>query len=208
VLAIGPGWDWSTMSRLYTDVAVYTAQLRALEFHTKSHADDPAGLFLLAYHYLCTGHPDAAARKLRDVVSLQPDDRVAADLLRMISDGSDGRPAAGAQQPAEPAQPAAEAPAVAVQPGRLTGTWKAERPDGSKFSLQLKADSTFVWQFTHQNVRENFTGTYTLEGNVLALQRQDGGSLVGRIVPQGERGFNFKLLGGPPDDSGLDFARS
>ncbi len=47
VLAVGPGWDWPTLSRMYLDVAVYTDQLRALEAFTKSHPDDAAGHFRL-----------------------------------------------------------------------------------------------------------------------------------------------------------------
>src|SRR5262245_27740687 len=33
VLAVGPGWDWKTLSSLYPDVDTYTAQLRALEHY-------------------------------------------------------------------------------------------------------------------------------------------------------------------------------
>ncbi|MCA9008178.1 MAG: tetratricopeptide repeat protein, partial [Planctomycetaceae bacterium] len=81
VLAVGPGWDWNTLSSMYPDVAIYTAQLRALEAFTKSHPDDAASHFLLSYHYLSCGHTDAAARKLETTVNLMPNDKVAADLL-------------------------------------------------------------------------------------------------------------------------------
>lgn len=226
VLAIGPGWDWTTMSRLYSDVAVYTAQLRALEFYTKEHTNDAAGLFLLAYHYLCTAHPDAAARKLQDVVQLEPTDRVAADLLKLISSGSNGPTTTSASPPAPPQpapQPVPQPPATPATPqtpaeaprsagktmdkAAFAGTWKAERSDGSKFELRLNPDSTFTWTFSQKNNEEKFSGTYTLEGTVLALQRKEGGSLVGNITPMGEGRFNFKLLGGPPEDTGLEFAR-
>jgi hypothetical protein len=31
VLAVGPGWDWTTLSSMYPDIDTYTAQLRKLE---------------------------------------------------------------------------------------------------------------------------------------------------------------------------------
>ena len=37
LLAVGPGWDWTTMSSLYDDPAVYSQQLRALEDYTQAN---------------------------------------------------------------------------------------------------------------------------------------------------------------------------
>src|SRR5262249_50867550 len=58
VLSAGPGWDWTTLSGLYGNVADYTTQLRALETFTKSNPKSSEAHFLLAYHYLTTGHAD------------------------------------------------------------------------------------------------------------------------------------------------------
>src|SRR5262249_10185911 len=52
VLAVGPGWDWTTMSQLYPNVDVYTKQLRALEAYRREHPEAADACFLLAYHYL------------------------------------------------------------------------------------------------------------------------------------------------------------
>src|SRR5262249_17524474 len=52
VLSVGPGWDWTTLVSLYADVAVYTAQLRALEQYCDSLAGAAAPRFVLAYHYM------------------------------------------------------------------------------------------------------------------------------------------------------------
>ena len=41
VLAVGPGWDWTTLIGLYPDVSVYTAQLRALEDYCRPTATRP-----------------------------------------------------------------------------------------------------------------------------------------------------------------------
>jgi hypothetical protein len=217
VLAVGPGWDWTTMSSLYPSIAVYTDQLRALENYVRSHPQDGAARFVLAYHYTTAGHTDAAARQLEQVVQLVSNDRVAADLLRMLKPPSAGQSVAG--QPGDQAgptpRPPAESTAVTgdqaqpapkpIDPAMLVGTWSASKPDGSKFELALNKDSTFRWKFTQGKQTNDFTGKYTVEGNVLALERKEGGALVGEVSPEGNGKFKFKAVGGPPDDPGLDF---
>jgi tetratricopeptide (TPR) repeat protein len=204
VLAVGPGWDWTTLSSLYADISVYTEQFKDLELYVLSHPQDGAAHFLLAYHYLTCGHPDSAAAELEQVVKLVPADKVAADLLKMLSP-----PKAPAQKPtAKPPLP--DVPKVApqpIEPASLVGTWKAERDDGSKFELALKADSNFTWKYAQQQKSQEFAGTYSVEGKLLVLNRKDGASLVGQLTSGGQKKFNFKIVGGPGDDPGLDFAR-
>ena len=212
VLAVGPGWDWTTLSSMYASVSIYTEQLRALEGFTKENPQDAASRFLLAYHYMSCGHPDAAARHLQQVVKLMPNDRVAVDVLKMVSApqaGQPGQPVDTAQQPKpqppqEPARPAVKP----VDPATLVGVWKAARPDGSKFDLTLTDDAKFTWSFSQKDQpAQAFGGTYSVEGNVLALERKDGGSLIAEVTPGGEAKFNFKLLGAPQEDPGLNFSR-
>lgn len=202
VLAVGPGWDWTTLSSMYSSVAIYTEQLRALEAFTKANPQDAASRFLLAYHYMSCGHPDSAARHLQQVVKLMPNDRVAADVLKMVAAP---QPSETAQQPPqEPTRPAAQP----VDPATLVGAWKAARPDGSKFDLTLTNDAKFTWSFAQKGqAAQTFGGNYSVEGNVLALERKDGGSLIAEVTPGGEAKFNFKLLGAPEDDPGLDFSK-
>ncbi len=222
VLAVGPGWDWTTLNSMYMNVDVYTTQLRALEAFTKSHPDDAAGHFLLSYHYLSCGHTEAAGRHLKTTVTLMPSDKVAADILRMIEAPAD----AAAADPSKPralppipvdgaATPEARtfkpegAPAVVpVDPKSLIGTWKATRPDGSSFALTITDDAKFTWNFAQKDQPgTEFSGTYTVESNVLALERKDGGALIAEITP-GEAGkFNFRMLGADESDKGLDFAK-
>jgi tetratricopeptide (TPR) repeat protein len=239
LLAIGPGWDWTTLSSMYPDVSIYTEQLRKLESFVKQHPKDGAARFLVAYQYLSTGNVEAAERQLAQVVKLVPNDRVAVDLLKMASASQDGHPAETvvaakpvSQLPGEP-----KSTAMPIDPASLVGTWKATRDDGSMFELTLGQNSRFDWKFTQhqqqtladaataqrasdQNFRnpdlkrfvanrgpQEFVGTYTVEKNVLALQRKNGGSLIAEVTPGGERNFNFKLLGGPADDPGLSFTR-
>ncbi len=209
VLAVGPGWDWTTLSSMYANAGIYTEQLRTLEGFTKANPQDAASRFLLAYHYMSCGHPDAAARHLQQVVKLMPNDRVAADVLKMVSAPQAGQPGETAQQPTpqppqEPTRPAAKP----VDPATLVGTWKAARPDGSKFDLTLTNDAKFTWSFAQKDqAAQAFGGNYSVEGNVLALERKDGGSLIAEVTPGGEAKFNFKLLGAPQEDPGLDFSR-
>lgn len=203
VLAVGPGWDWTTLSSMYSSVSVYTEQLRMLEAFTTSNPQDAASRFLLGYHYMSCGHPDAAARQFQVVVDLMPNDRVAADLLRLVASPQPGE-AAAAQPPQASTRPAPQP----VAPAMLVGTWQAARSDGSKFGLVLTGDNKFTWSFAQKDqAAQEFGGTYSVEGNVLALERTDGGSLIGEATPGGDGTFNFRLLGAPDDDKGLDFSK-
>ena len=209
VLAVGPGWDWTTLSSMYASVAIYTEQLRTLEAFTKANPQDAASRFLLAYHYMSCGHPDSAARHLQQVVKLMPNDRVAADVLKMVAAPEVGQSGETAQQPIpQPPQDSAQSAPKPIDPATLVGTWKAARPDGSKFDLILTNDAKFTWSFAQKDQKpQAFGGTYTVEGNVLALERKDGGSLIAEVTPRGDAKFNFKMLGAPSDDPGLDFSK-
>jgi len=209
VLAVGPGWDWTTLSSMYSSVATYTAQSRELEAYTKANPQDAASRFLLAYHYMSCGHSDAAARQLRQVVTIQPNDRVASDLLKLVSAPQAEEPSEATEPPTprSPDQPR-RPEAKPIDPATLVGAWKAARGNDSEFRLTLSKDAKFTWNFAQKNQEaQSFGGTYTVEGNVLALERKDGGSLLAEVTPQGSERFTFKLLGAPDDDAGLDFSR-
>ncbi len=200
VLAIGPGWDWTTLSSLYPSNDVYAQQLRDLESYVLDHLREGAAHFLLAYHYLTCGHVDSAVTQLKAVARLVPKDKVAADLLKMLSSPQDGdAPSAEQAQP----QPAAKS----IDQATLVGDWQAARDDGSKFELVLTKAGTFSWKFSQAEKHEDFGGTYSLESNLLVLQRKQGGALIGNVTPQQEGQFNFKMLGAPEGDPGLDFGK-
>ena len=77
--------------------------------------------FLLAYHYLLAGHNDQAAAEFREVVRLEPQDQLSAQLLKGLTG-----------QPAElPASATAEEQTTPVDQEHLVGRWNAIRPDGS-----------------------------------------------------------------------------
>lgn len=227
VLAVGPGWDWTTLSSLYTDVAIYTQQLRALEAYTRQHPDDGGSRFLLSYHYMTDGYPDAAAAQLQQVVKLVPTDRVAGDVLKMITTPA-GSQAAGTPATARAGQeptpaltedPTANAgttptpnedlgpPAKPLNEAALIGNWKAVREDGSQFELNIAPDKKFNWKFAPKGQKPTeFGGTYTIDGAILALESKEGGSLIAGVV-QDDGKFNFKLIGAPKEDPGLNFTK-
>ena len=153
VLSAGPGWDWTTLSALYPNVDVYTAQLRALEQYAKSHPAESDARFLLAENYLTCGYTAAAAAQLKAVVQLDPKDQLSAQLLGSIS-------AADTVQPAAPSQPAASAkPADAAS---LVGNWTATRADSATIKLALAGDGKFTWSLDQKGKPQQFSGTYTI----------------------------------------------
>jgi TolA-binding protein len=97
VLAAGPGWNWETVSRLYADPADYTKQLRALEGYVKDHPDAGEGHFLLAYQYLVLGSKTDAVNQFKEVVRVQPDDKLSAELVKALTTTPAPTPAAGGQ---------------------------------------------------------------------------------------------------------------
>ena len=206
VLAVGPGWDWTTLASLYSNVALYTAQLRDLEAYTRSNPQDAAAHLLLGYHYMTCNHSDAAALQFQQVVALKPDDRVASDLYKMLTPPSEDT-SAEASQPPNPTGPQNDQTSVPkVEQAQVVGQWKAARDDGSSFNLTLTNDSKFTWGFSAANKpAEEFSGTYTLEGNVLALERGEGGALIAEVAPEADGRLKFRLLGAPENDPGLIF---
>lgn len=215
VLAVGPGWDWTTMSSLYSDPGLYAQQLRALEDFTQANPKAAEAHFLLAYHYMVCSHKEASANQLQQVVQLQPNDRLAGELLKMVQGPpqqptttaeTTTDPSVVAQPPVTPADNQPEPPAI--DKDLLPGAWSASRPDGSKFSLKLSDDGKFTWKFSAPKQKgDEFSGTYTIDGPVLMLQRESGGALAGVATFDGNSRFNFKMVGGPPEDKGLDFGK-
>jgi tetratricopeptide (TPR) repeat protein len=209
LLAVGPGWDWTTMSSLYEDPAVYSQQLRALEDYVLANPKKPESHFLLAYHYTICNHSEAAAGQLQQVARLMPDDRLAGELLKMIQGPPKQDPATppdAAVTPMPPAEDEAQPPPL--DKDLLPGNWKSSRPDGSKFALKLTDDGKFTWKFSPPKQKEEeFGGTYSIEGPVLILQRAEGGALAGTATFDGNDKFNFRMVGAPPEDKGLDFGK-
>jgi hypothetical protein len=198
VLSVGPGWDWTTLIGLYPDVAVYTAQLRALESYCKAHPDSAAAYFALAYQYLAEGHTETAVNVLRRVVALKPSDTLSAKLLRQLDPSQDKPAAAVAAAPADTTPP----------PGAsIAGTWNAQPAAGTTIALTLQPGGDFNWQVTQNGKTQQFKGASTFGDGLLTLAQENGPALVGRVTWNDPNHMTFRVAGEGPDDPGLRFAK-
>jgi tetratricopeptide (TPR) repeat protein len=208
VLSAGPGWDWTTMVGLYPSVDVYTAQLRALQDDSKQRPDVAANHFLLAYHYLTQGYPENARAELAQVVKLQPNDQLSKRMLAQLTPADETPPATPTPAPATAGAPAAApAPVASGPPGTLTGTWTASPTKDTTIALTL-TDDGFTWKVTDKSGPRTLIGTKTIGDDILTLASNEGNPLVGKVTWIDPTHFNFKALGGGPDDPGLSFAKT
>jgi tetratricopeptide (TPR) repeat protein len=209
LLSVGPGWDWKTMSSLYSETAIYTQQLRALENYCRENKKDPASRFLLAYHYITCGHIDYAVKELRVVLSITPDDQLAKKLIATFE------PEKEAPQNDKPPAPqvvgesslgsAASKPSIKKE--AIVGSWTSDRGTQGKITLTLNPDGNYVWKYKNQNVSDSFKGTYTMGGNILTLVDSKGNPMVANITQSAPNQFNFKLTASGANDPGLDFKK-
>lgn len=197
VLSVGPGWDWTTLAGLYSNVDTYTQQLRRLENFRRLNPDDAAPPFLLAYHYATAGHADAAADQYEAVLKLQPNDQLSAGFLSLL------RPEEA--QAAAPPQPPAPGTTAAIDPAKLRGHWKAAPSANTTIALALLDDGRFTWDVAQGGPSRRLEGTYTLEGTELALAQTEGGAMVGTVTLDPGGGFHFRAVGAPQNDPGLTF---
>jgi tetratricopeptide (TPR) repeat protein len=199
VLSVAPGWDWTTLSGMYPDVETYTSQLRALEAAVRANPESAHARFVLAYQYLCQGHVEIAVTQLKDVVKLQPADTLSAQLIAYY------QPAKANQPP--PAEPATNgAPAFE---GKLAGSWMATPVKDAKIALVIGDDGKFNWDSSGPGKPPTaIKGASTFANGVLTLASagQDG-ALAGKVAWQDGDHFTFQLMGAPPADPGLKFAR-
>jgi tetratricopeptide (TPR) repeat protein len=204
VLAVGPGWDWATLSSLYEDVPTYTNQLRVLERHVHANPDSSQGHFVLGYHYLTCGHEDAAAKQFKEVLRITPGQKVATDLLTMLVGPEAVQDLEGAAQPVMPPPAGIDAPAV--KPEQVQGAWKATGPDDSTFELTLEKDGSFTWKFERDGRSEQVQGVWALDGRTLAMEPDTGGTMLAEISSLTDEGFTFRMAGAEASDQGLRFA--
>lgn len=235
LLASSPGMDWTTMSGLYGDSALYTDQLRKLEAFTKANSSDPASHFVLAYHYLVLDEDEAAIDALKVVLANQPKDVVAQRMLDAIVPPASASASAPATPPtanvpaptattpkaatsapiasaAKPATGAAatSAPAAtsAAEPETdLVGSWVAQAND-TKIQLAISEDSKFKWTATTKDQPPVvLEGMLISHSDGLELTNPEQGTIAGGVTSIGENSWNFAISGSPPSDPGLKFTR-
>jgi tetratricopeptide (TPR) repeat protein len=203
VLSVGPGWDWTTMIDLYPSEDVYESQLRALEAYVRQNPNAPDGHFVLAYQYMTAAHPEEAAQQYQDVLHLVPNDSVSRQMLALLSSTDDQQ---GASPPAT--APPANAGGPPVPRSDILGRWSAPSPADGTVDLSLGNDGRFVWKFSQAGNAQTFDGKFELAGNTLVLDYDNGGTMVAKVGSQGPERFTFQMVGGPPNDPGLTFART
>lgn len=199
VLAVGPGWDWTTLVSLYPDSEVYTAQLRKLEAAISANPSSFDTRFVLAYHYLTAGHTDAAAQQLGYVVQAVPNDAVARQLYDMLTYKPSGEPTPQAP-PATPAGPKLTA-------DQLAGTWKAKGPSNSAFEMTLTKEGAFTWKYTRGNKQQLAQGVYAVDSNTLAMEPTTGGVMLANLTLRSPDQVDFKMIGAPESEAPLSFSR-
>jgi tetratricopeptide (TPR) repeat protein len=195
VLSAGPGWDWTTMSSLYGDASDYEKQLRALEAYTGKNPKSADAHFLLAYHYMTAGHAEAAADQLKQVKQLLPDDKLAGDLLKLVTPAED-------QPPPDPATPA-----KSVAADQLVGSWAARGTGDSQFAMTLDKDGKFTWQYTRGKTSQSVSGVYAVDEATLALEPDSGGKMLADVALEGGK-LKFRMAGGDASDPALEFAKA
>jgi tetratricopeptide (TPR) repeat protein len=191
VLAVGPGWDWTTMSSLYPSAETYTGQLRALETNVKSNPNAADARFVLAYHYLTCGHEERAAAEFKKIQSALPNDALTGQLAKMLSK-------------ADAAAPSPES-TVKIDPAGLFGTWTASRGTKANFELTLGKDKSFTWIYRGGKTPLEAKGAYAIDGNVLALEPDAGGVMLAEITAPQNGTFDFRTVDAPQSDPGLKF---
>jgi tetratricopeptide (TPR) repeat protein len=235
VLSAGPGWNWSTLVGLYSDVETYTNQLRALEAYAKSNPRSAAPQFLLGYHYLVQGHNDAAAAMFEKVNQIQPTDTLSASFVKLLKKANEvqsqvasatanqqqaeaaagapaqvqpaGTPPAQAQTTPAEGQPQAEQEPPPPPPASLVGTWKAQPAPDVAISLTLQADGQFSWEVDSKGQKETLTGQAGFKDSTLALLQAEGPPLVGKVTEEGANKFVFSPAGTGQKGAGLTFTK-
>ncbi len=221
VLSAGPGWDWTTLSGLYPRIDVYTEQLRALEAYCNGNPRAASARFVLASFYMTQGSIDAALEQFKAVVTLQPQDRLSAQLAQALSAPAPtdqpqvaAAPAqAQAAAPAQPAVPAESEPPAGPPlpsgpvPAKLVGSWKASPAQGVAITLSLDDKKGFTWSVDERGQSRSFRGPATFDGDTLALSPPNEPPMVGKVTWKDDTHFQFQALGAPPSDPGLSFGR-
>ena len=212
VLSAGPGWDWTTLMGLYPGIETYTSQLRALEAYCNASPRAASARFVLAALYLTQGNSVAASARFREVIALQPQDRLSAQLLAAITSDPAAAPTVARAEPATvaPTNSTQQGPSLpsGPVPTPLLGPWNAVPAEGVTISLILDRDGkTFTWKVIEKGTAREFHGEATSDADVLALLTNEMPPMVARVTWNGASQFNFRVIGASQEDPGLVFSR-
>jgi hypothetical protein len=89
----------------------------------------------------------------------------------------------------------------------MVGTWTSRPTPQVTVQLALRPDHTFTWTVNQNERSQTFTGNYQLQGDDLALTREDGQKMDGTLNQQESGAFHFQLKTAGPNDPGLEFLK-
>lgn len=203
VLSAGPGWDWTTMSSLYSRVDDYMEQLHALEDFSKANPKSSDAHFLLGYHYLTTGYTENASKQFKLAQSELPGDRLLAQLVAMTTPPAEST----ATDSTKPPQSPTVVPGKMLTAEQLAGTWNATS-HGATFQLEMAKDGSFTWTWSQGKEQQSVKGVFAVDQNNLALEMNDGGgTMLAEINFTSPSQFHFKMIGDGEKDPGLQFKK-
>lgn len=188
VLSVGPGWDWTTMYNMYDSLDEYTAHLRKLEDYCRENKENAPAYFVLAYHYLTMDKKDLAIRMYQVVAKLAPKDAVTKQML----EGLNAKPLDDSTPP-----PPAEEPdkTPAIPPEKMVGTWKAQGPNNTEFSLKLTKEGEFIWGYTKNSKTQSVKGAYGQQGKNLVMESDGDNTMIADIKLVDDSSFEFQMTG-------------
>lgn len=208
ILASGPGWDWSTMVRLYDSQQTYTDQLRKLENYITATPDAACARFVLGYHYLVCGHLTSAATEFESVIRLQPADGVARQLLNLTRcSAKPGETSTAPEIQSEPGTDSRPA-AVPLTTEQLVGKWVVHRSNDGTVTLDLTPQGNFTWTFAKAGKSNRLEGNYSVNGNGFLVLASGDSQMIGSVYLEDNQHLRFTLAGGPEGDSGMLFAKN
>jgi tetratricopeptide (TPR) repeat protein len=212
VLSIQPGWDWTTLIRLYADLETYTRQLRALEAFTVQNPDRAPGHFVLAYHYLTQEHADAALHQFKQVSSREPSDVVSAQMIYRLLHPQQ-QPGATvlantARSTANPREVQTLEIADAAKQGKIEGSWTAQHGPDLTIEVAFEPGGRYSWKVSRQGKDEHFQGKSSNRDRILTLvEDQNNNKTEGYLRSIDETHFVFTVMGAGTGDPGLSFAK-
>ncbi len=214
VLSIEPGWDWTTLIRLYANPETYTQQLLTLEAFTLLNPKSAPAHFVLAYHYLTEEYADAAIRQFRLVTAVQPKDALSAELIRQLERAQEQVAATESDQPERPTAAAPAAQTVADtdpsgKAGRIEGNWMAQASNDMNIGVTFQEGGRFTWKVSRQGKDQQFQGNSSHKNGILTfVQDENKNTLMGYLHWMDESHFVFRVMGAGASDPGLSFTKS